>query len=264
VTIPDLDEDRLRDSLLRPGGLWQRLQVVAETGSTNADLAAAARTGEPGGSVLVADSQSAGRGRMGRSWSSPAGSSISMSVLLRPGGVASSRWTWLPLLAGVAVADALESAAGVAASLKWPNDVLIEDRKICGILAERVETPDGPACVLGLGLNVSLTEDELPMPTATSLALLKPTAVPDRTTVVARILQALEPQYRRWEAGDSQQLTASYLDLCGTVGRLVRVQLGHGRTLEGSATGVDADGRLVVATRDGTESVGAGDVLHLR
>ena len=137
--------------------------------------------GAPSGFVLATDHQTAGRGRLGRTWTAPRGSSIAMSVLLRPAREPAT-WTWLPLLAGLAVADSLRAMADVPAVLKWPNDVLVDGAKICGILAERVDAPSGAACVLGLGINVHLAADELPVPTATSLAVLRPgqTLRPDR------------------------------------------------------------------------------------
>ena len=173
---PPLDARALRRALQvgQPGSWWRDLTVVGSTGSTNADLAAAARTGEagqPGGAaVLVAEHQLTGRGRLNRSWQAPFRSALTVSVLVHP-QAPMARWPWLPLLSGVAVAEAVRRAAGVDATLKWPNDVLVEDRKLAGVLVERVETPVGPAAVLGIGLNVSATRAELPVVAATSLAL---------------------------------------------------------------------------------------------
>lgn len=260
-----LDEERLRREVLEPGALWHRLDVVPETGSTNADLAARARAGEPSGAVLVTDYQSAGRGRLGRTWTAPPGSSIAMSVLVQPHDVASSRWTWLPLLAGLAVVEALRRGAEVHAVLKWPNDVLVGGRKICGILAERVETPTGPACVLGMGLNVHLTEDELPVPTATSLAVLNPSRVMGRNPLVTTVLRAFSALYQQWETEDDDTAFAvSYVKRCDTIGRRVRVSMAGDRTLEGVAEAIDRDGALVVRTGGAVVTVGAGDVIHLR
>ena len=162
-----IDLAELRQELIRPGGLWQKVDLVAETGSTNADLAARARQGEVPGTVLITGYQSAGRGRQGRTWTAPPGSGIAMSILVRPNGIDPSRWTWLSLLAGLAVADGVRRAADLPAVLKWPNDVLLHARKFCGILSERVDTSEGPACVVGIGINVSLAERQLPVPSAT-------------------------------------------------------------------------------------------------
>ncbi len=260
-----LDPSRLRAELLEPGALWQTLDVVAETGSTNADLAGRARAGEAGGAVLITDFQSAGRGRLGRTWTAPAGSSIAMSLLLRPHDVEPARWTWLPLLAGLAVVEALRRAAEAHAVLKWPNDVLVDGRKICGILAERVETPSGPACVIGLGLNVHLSDDELPVPTATSLAVLNPSRVLGRNPLITTTLRAFAAIYSEWETSDDDTAFAvSYVRRCDTIGRLVRVSLAGDRVVEGVADAIDRDGRLVVRTETGLETFGAGDVVHLR
>jgi BirA family transcriptional regulator, biotin operon repressor / biotin---[acetyl-CoA-carboxylase] ligase len=265
-----LDAAVLRRELLRPGGLWSAIDVVEQTGSTNADLAARARAGALEGTVLVTDFQDAGRGRQGRTWVAPRGTSIAMSVLLRPLDVDPSRWTWLPLLAGLAVVEALRRAADVPALLKWPNDVLVDGRKVCGILAERVETPTGPACVLGMGVNVWLAADELPVPTATSLALLAQarepgSRPPSRNLLIATVLAALELLYQRWEAlDDDAPFAAAYLQRSDTLGRRVRVHLAGDVTVEGRAEALDADGRLVVRTDAGLQTFGAGDVVHLR
>ncbi len=206
-----IDVEELRRELLGPASLWQQISLVAETGSTNADLAEAARRGEPGGTVLITDYQSAGRGRLGRTWTAPPGTSIAMSVLLRPVGVDPQRWTWLPLLAGLAVTEAVRRAAGLDAVLKWPNDVLLGERKLCGILAERVETSTGPACVIGMGINVALTEADLPVPTATSLALAAEQAgrpAPARTAVILEVLRELGVIVPRWLASPNDDAVA--------------------------------------------------------
>jgi BirA family biotin operon repressor/biotin-[acetyl-CoA-carboxylase] ligase len=263
-----IDVEELRRNLLRPASLWQQISLVPETGSTNADLAEAARRGEPGGTVLITDYQSAGRGRLGRTWTAPPGTSIAMSVLLRPEGVDPQRWTWLPLLAGLAVTEAVRRAAGLDAVLKWPNDVLLEERKLCGILAERVETASGPACVIGMGINVSLAEADLPIPTATSLALVAEQAgrqAPDRTTVILEVLRELGVIVPEWVAGPNDDTVAeAYRARCATVGRRVQVVISPTRTVWGVATDIDNDGRLVVQTESGREVFGAGDVMHLR
>jgi BirA family biotin operon repressor/biotin-[acetyl-CoA-carboxylase] ligase len=269
-----LDVEELRRELIRSGSLWQAIEVVAESPSTNADLASAAQRGEPGGRVLITEHQSAGRGRRGRTWTAPPGTGIAMSVLLQPSGVDQARWSWLPLLAGLAVADGLRSVADVPAVLKWPNDVLVGERKLCGILAERVDTPSGPACVVGMGINIGLTAEQLPVPTATSLAILLAGSnrlddLPSPTAVAATVLALLELVYRRWEsaAGDgvsARSVAASYVERCETIGRRVRVLLGDDRSVDGVAEAVDPDGRLVVRTTTGVQVLSAGDVVHLR
>ncbi|GAA2058218.1 biotin--[acetyl-CoA-carboxylase] ligase [Catenulispora yoronensis] len=288
----DLDRPPLRElavnkAVVRPGGLWRRVDIVAETGSTNADLADAARRGEAEGLVLVAEAQSAGRGRLGRTWVAPARSGLFLSVLLRPGDVAPARWGWLPLLAGTAVRTAVDSVTGVPVRLKWPNDLIVVDdavpdetmgegpeagsygaaRKLGGILVERVETPTGPAAVVGLGLNVSLRVDELPAPHATSLVLERAKAA-DRDTVLRAVLRELGRWYTDWTAvsGDpmASGLASAYAASCATLGRRVRVEVPGGAAVEGEAVGLDGDGRLLVRDAGGERAFGAGDVVHLR
>nr|WP_281372958.1 biotin--[acetyl-CoA-carboxylase] ligase [Kineococcus aurantiacus] len=234
------------------------MDVVASTGSTNADLLADA--GAPDGAVLVADHQAAGRGRLGRTWTAPPRSSLAVSVLLRP-TPAPERWSLLPLVTGLAVVDALD-ALGVQAGLKWPNDVLVTgpDRpgKVCGVLCEA--RPD--RVVLGAGINVSLRADELPVETATSLVLAG-SGSRDRDTVLRRYLRALRLRLDDWEAGRSP--LADYRAVSSTIGAQVRAQLPDGTSLEGEALDVDDDGRLVVRTSDGARtSLTAADVVHLR
>lgn len=242
------------------------VEVLETATSTNAVAADRARAGADEGLVVVAEHQTAGRGRLDRSWETPARSSLTFSLLTRP-TVPAAGWPWLPLLTGYTVAKTLRGQ-GYDAGVKWPNDVLIGDRKLVGILLERVETPSGPAAILGVGLNVDLTAEELPVPTATSLALESPSgAAPDRTGLLVELLRSLREAYDVWQAGGSDavaRLHASYAAACVTVGREVRVDLPGGRELTGRATGIDEAGRLVVLTDEGESVVGAGDVVHVR
>ncbi|MBX9423266.1 MULTISPECIES: biotin--[acetyl-CoA-carboxylase] ligase [Streptomyces] len=264
---PPLNTAALRRALVLPDGLWTSLDVVPTTGSTNSDLAA--RADElPGGAVLVAEEQTSGRGRLDRSWTAPARSGLFVSVLLKP-DVPVHRWGWLPLLTGVAAATGLAKSAGVDMSLKWPNDLLVsvggEERKTGGILAERAGTD---AVVIGLGLNVTLREDELPVPGAGSL-LLADAVSTDRDTLLRAVLRSFEQWYGDWVRADGDPeasgLQAAYAAGCATLGRRVRADLPGERMLEGEAVALDGDGRLVVATEGGgTEAVGAGDIVHLR
>ena len=242
------------------GGLWQDVRVVPQTGLTNADLLEEARAGAAEGLVLVAEEQTAGRGRLGRAWSAPPRAGLIFSVLLRPAGVPPARLGWLPLLTGVAVATAVRDQARVPASLKWPNDVLVGERKLAGILAEA----HADAVVVGVGLNVTLSLPELPVPTATSL-LIEGAASTDRAALLAAILTGLGRRYQAWRADpDRAGLRADYLHWCATIGRPVRVELPGGAVLTGTAGDVDDAGRLVLRTADGLVPVGAGDVVHVR
>ena len=272
---PPLDAARLA----RLGVPWLRFEILEAAPSTNAELAGRARAGEPEGLVLVAEHQTAGRGRLDRRWETPARAALTFSVLLRP-DVAERRWPWLPLLAGVALVEGLAAYGAPPCDLKWPNDVMCGGRKLAGILAERVDpgtgtgggtgtgTPSGAAVVLGIGLNVSTTRAELPLGTATSLALQAPQQPePDRTELLEAVLRSLADRYRAWtsggEAGEAELATA-YRGVCRTLGEEVRVQLPSGTLLEGRAATVDAGGGLEVETADGRVTVSAGDVVHVR
>ena len=274
--MPDdpIERRTLVAELVDAGSRWTRIDVVGDTGSTNADLAGAARDGAPDGTVLVADHQSAGRGRLGRAWTAPPGTGVALSVLLRP-DVPLTGWTWLPLLAGLAVSDGIRQECDLPADLKWPNDVLVLGRKVCGVLAERVETPTGPAVVIGMGVNVHLSADQLPVPTATSLDLVLaemglPGVSVSRTRLVSTTLRSLERILGRWEEatgpgdGSSETLALAYRERCTTIGREVRITLADGTAVDGVARDLDASGRLVLETSDGPRAFGAGDVVHLR
>ncbi len=265
---PALDAAALSAALLREGGgLWRSLEVVPEVGSTNAELVRAAAAGAPEGAVLVAEHQSAGRGRLDRSWASPPRAGLTVSVLLRP-DVPAARRGWLPLLTGVALADAVAQITGVLPSVKWPNDLLARDgRKLAGILAETAPAPSGPpAVVVGVGLNVSTAAGELPE-NGTSLTRVTGATV-DRGPVLLGFLRALEQRYLRWteHLGDpvSSGLAGDYLAWSSTIGTTVVVALPDGSTLEGVAEAVDWDGRLVVATAGGRVELASGDVRHVR
>ncbi len=245
----DLGRPPLRPPALRralePDG-W-RVEVLEQVGSTNAVVAERAAAGEPAGLVVVAEAQTHGRGRLSRAWTSPPRAGLTFSVLLRP-ALPAARWGWLPLWGGLAVAEALRDRAGVDAVVKWPNDVLIGPDKVCGLLAEAA---DG-AVVLGVGLNVSTSRDELPADRPATSLLLAGASTTDRDTLLRAVLRSLT---RTLEAADAD----AYRERCSTVGQRVRVELPTG-AVEGTATGIDDDGRIVV---DGTPYA-AGDVVHLR
>ncbi len=270
LSRPPLRQSALRRALLDGSGPWTALDVVPATGSTNADLAARARAGTAlAGAVLTTDDQQAGRGRRDRTWTAPPRSALAVSVLVRPDDVPRASWSWLPLLFGVGVADALVRVAGLPASLKWPNDVLVGGRKVSGLLAEVVELADGGmGAVVGIGLNVSQARAELPVPGATSLAL-EGSATTDRDTVLRSVLRAVGDRYAAWvaAAGDPGRsgIGAAYREACSTIGREVRIELPGRRRLLGTADGVDDDGRLLVRDAAGSaHPLAAADVVHLR
>jgi BirA family biotin operon repressor/biotin-[acetyl-CoA-carboxylase] ligase len=264
---PRLDADALTSALVGGNSPWRSVQVLETVGSTNAVLAAEAVEEAPEGTVLVAEHQESGRGRLDRAWVSPARAGLTVSVLLRP-DVPASRRSWLPLLTGVALAEAVREVSGVRAALKWPNDLLAADgRKLAGILAEAVSSPSPPAAVVvGVGLNVSTTAPELPEG-GTSLLLAGATQL-DRGALLVGYLRALGRRYRRWSEslGDpvGSGLARDYLSWSGTVGTPVAVTLPDGSVVEGVAEAVDWDGRLVVATAAGRMELASGDVRHVR
>jgi BirA family transcriptional regulator, biotin operon repressor / biotin---[acetyl-CoA-carboxylase] ligase len=265
---PPLSARSLDRALVRPGGLWRRIEIRERTGSTNADVTEAARTGVPEGLVVVAEQQLAGRGRRDRVWVSPPRAGLTLSVLLRPGPeVPQRRWGWLSLLAGVALRETVERRTELPAKLKWPNDLLVNEAKAAGILAEMVDD----AVVVGIGLNVTTKASELPPPAglpATSLRLAG-AEVTDREPLLRDLLRAIAAWYGGWReaGGDAEMcgLLAAYREGCSTIGREVRVQVPGGADLIGAAATVDNDGQLVVRTVDGSDKhVSAGDVLHVR
>ncbi|MGH3558467.1 MAG: biotin--[acetyl-CoA-carboxylase] ligase, partial [Mycobacterium sp.] len=229
-----------------------------------ADLLARAATGEDiDGSVLLAEYQSAGRGRHGRQWSSPPRAQIALSVGVGATSVPRSGWGWLPLVTGVAVVDALTAVTGVTAGLKWPNDVLVDGGKLAGILAE-VAAP-APVIVVGLGLNVTLTADEAPDPAATSLLMLD-SSVTDRNMLVRRILRELATRINSWRTagGADPALVADYQRYSLTLGSRVQATLPGDRDVVGLAQAVDEMGRLCVDTGSQTVAISAADITHVR
>lgn len=259
---PPLSQTALTRAVVRPGGLWSQLTVVDRTGSTNADLAQAARDGAREGAVLIAELQLEGRGRLGRVWTAPARSGLTFSVLLRP-DVPARRQGWVTLLVALAAASAVRRVTGVDIRLKWPNDLLAGERKIAGVLAERVEG----AVVVGMGLNVSVRAEELPVVTATSLVLEDAESF-DRDPLIRAILREIESHYRDWVAArgdaDACGLRAAYLAMSATIGQEVRVELPGERLLEGLATGVDPSGHLIVGVDGVEQALSVGDVVHVR
>jgi BirA family biotin operon repressor/biotin-[acetyl-CoA-carboxylase] ligase len=237
---------------------------IAETGSTNADLVVQARSGAPHGSVLVADHQTAGRGRLGRTWQAPPGSALLCSILLRPAaGAVVHGAVWAVALTAQSAVAAL---TGVTPELKWPNDLMVGERKLAGVLAEGVIDPDDPltlsGVVVGIGLNVAWAE---PPPGVAARAITMEELgghVVDRRVLLARMLTDLAPLLALW-AADPHELEARYRTRLATLARRVRVDLGN-RELAGTAVDVTPEG-LVVRLDDGTDQVVlTGDVIHLR
>lgn len=261
---PPLSAGRLQ-RVLAGSSVWRELRVVDVITSTNDEVAEAARAGAGQGLVVIAEEQRAGRGRLDRHWTAPPRSGLLVSVLLRP-DVAVSAVPLLPLLCGLAVVEAVRAVATVPAGLKWPNDIIVGDRKLGGVLAERLADAGSPAAViLGVGLNVSMRADELPVPTATSVGLEG--GVTDREPLVKELLRALERRYVAFCAagGSPGSVLPPYRQVCETIGHRVEVRLPEGEVVNGTAVTVDDNGMLVVRDDTGRETArSAGDVVHVR
>jgi len=248
-----------------------RIEYLPQTGSTNTDLLAlAVKSPElwTDFSVLLTDNQTAGRGRLDRQWVAEPGAALAVSVLLRPTDFGIESFGWLPLLAGLAMQRAVASLVDDAeVSLKWPNDVLVAGDKISGLLAEVL--PDGKAVVIGAGLNLNQSKDELPIENATSLRLHGVTGF-GLDDVLVRYLAAFKRLYEEFSdaKGDAEAsgLQESVLNASSTIGSKVQVILPDGSDFTGTGAGLDSDGRLLVALSDPVEirAVAAGDIKHLR
>jgi BirA family biotin operon repressor/biotin-[acetyl-CoA-carboxylase] ligase len=241
--------------LPRSSAVAAHLDVLDQSPSTNTELVARARAGSlPEFSVLVTTHQTAGKGRLGRTWTAPPGKTIAVSVLLAV--ALDDRVGWLPLVAGLAMTRAVRYlVTDHRVTLKWPNDVQVDGLKISGLLGELVP---GVGVVMGAGLNLTMDESELPTPVSTSLTLVgaDPDDLVDRA--LAAYLGELRPLYDTLRSG--ADVRAQVEAQCSTIGRSVRVELPDGDDLYGTATGLDAGGRLIVDGR----AVAAGDVTHLR
>jgi BirA family biotin operon repressor/biotin-[acetyl-CoA-carboxylase] ligase len=236
------------------GPAWT-VTLLPSAGSTNA----VAAEHPVAGTIVLADHQTAGRGRLDREWETPPGSALTFSAVVDP-RLPDERWPLLPLATALAVAEGVRRSTGLEPALKWPNDLLLSDGKVAGILLERVPNPedvDRPLAVIGVGINVGMTREQLPVPTATSLLIAGADA--DRTDVFGAVAGALATTLAEL-ADDPDDLLARYRAACSTLGRDVEVHLPDGEVLTGPAEDVDEHGRLVV----GGHAVGAGDVVHVR
>jgi len=239
--------------------------VLETTESTNNDVARLAAAGAEEGSCIVAEHQSQGRGRQARDWVSPAHAGLWMSVLIRPRGMPRDSWAWLPLLAGLAASNAVNEVAKVATQVKWPNDLVVitehgkhqgKPSKLAGILSEAI---DDNTVVLGIGINVSLTKEELPIPTGTSITLER--GVVNREVLMAQVLVNLANRLKQWRAHD-HHVVSDYRAACATIGRNVEASLPGEQVVTGVAIDVDDDGHLVIDTGSDTVIITAGDVIH--
>ncbi|WP_428119268.1 biotin--[acetyl-CoA-carboxylase] ligase [Candidatus Poriferisodalis sp.] len=291
--MPEADDSQRFDAV--GGTRFSDVEWYAEIGSTNTELLERARSGAPEGLVMIADLQTAGRGRRGRRWTAPPGTSLMMSVLLRPPHAAlpTSRASLVTLALGLAAADACDETSGVRPRLKWPNDLVVSradepgqpDRKVAGILAESI-TGGGrlEALVIGMGLNTGWPQVPPELAAIATSLNVESGAPVDRTLLARRVLEGFERRYVRLcggDGGDGAALLDEARRCSATLGRRVRIEFDaaalrtpNGRdaagradanALEGVATDLDADGRLLVTDLHGVvHTVAVGDVVHLR
>ncbi|CAB4340785.1 unannotated protein [freshwater metagenome] len=250
-----LDSERIYSAL--KNSYW-RVSVVDVTGSTHTDLVAQIRNGNSKhGDVLVSEFQSAGRGRLERSFIAPARSALLFSFHIKPHRPVDT-WGWLPLLAGQALITTISKLCTLSttATLKWPNDILINEKKVAGLLSEKVSDE---AVVIGIGINVGMTKEELPTPLATSLSI-EGCSQCDRSDFLSLYLKTFSEYLKRWEAGEAS-LINEYAELSSTIGRAISITAPDGKTRQAHATGIDQSGALII---DGAELITVGDVAHLR
>jgi len=240
------------EATLRTRVIARPLEVVAEIGSTNDAVMGAGRAGRAEGLAILADRQTAGRGRRGRSWASPAGVGLYTSVLLRP-QLTPAKMPLLTLVAGLGVAEAVEEIAGVATRLKWPNDVLVEGRKVAGILAEMASVDEQVGhIVIGIGINVNHGPQDLPeelFPAATSLSLVTGSRIP-RGELAAAVYNGLDRWYQIFRQRQIEAILAAGRERSATLGRPVDV-LADEERWQGLAVDLDADGALLVREEGG-------------
>jgi BirA family biotin operon repressor/biotin-[acetyl-CoA-carboxylase] ligase len=277
VSSSPLTLDDIR-STLATKRLGQHLHIHQILTSTNSEAMTLAQNGAEDGTVVAADSQSAGRGRHARTWFSPPGLNLYCSIIVRGLGqrLSLADWlSWVPLTTALAVAEAVQTVAAISLALKWPNDLLLDEQKVGGILCESsLTTPTNPIVVIGIGLNVNVPHEAFPdelRPIATSLFESSHRLI-DRNRLLAQLLLELEQSLDELRDHGPSRLLQAYTCRCTTLGRQVRVILGADEELLGTAVAITADGTLQVklsADAAGTDKaplidVRAGDVIHVR
>ena len=272
-----LEADDIR-STLATTALGQRLYLYQELPSTNSEALALAQAGSPHGTVVAAESQSAGKGRRTRSWYSPPGVNIYCSIVVRGMGQRRqlSEWlSWVPLTSALAVSEAVQQTAAIPLTMKWPNDLLFHEHKVGGILCESSHvSADSPIVVIGIGLNVNLPQELFPgelRDTATSLCEISGAPI-DRNRLLAQLLTELEQGLEELTGHGSDRLRLAYLSRCHTIGKQVRIVTGEDQNLRGTAESISADGALQIrpfplsptSPLPSLVEIRAADVIHLR
>lgn len=265
-------------STLETKRLGQQLHIHQQLASTNSEAMSLAQDGAKDGTVVIAEAQSAGRGRHARTWFSPPGLNLSCSIIVRGlgRGLSLADWlSWVPLTTALAVAEAVQTVAATSLALKWPNDLLLDERKVGGILCESsLAIPDNPIVVIGIGLNVNVPGNMFPdelRPIATSLFASSHRLI-DRNRLLAQLLLDVEQSLDELRDHGPSRLLQAYQRRCTTLGRQVRVVLGANEELLGTAVAITADGTLQVRPSTGASGTGkapligvrAGDVIHVR
>jgi len=274
---PPLSIDDIRTTL-ETASLGHPLYLYRDLPSTNREAFRLAQKGAAHGTVVLAESQSGGYGRHGRPWFSPPGLNLYCSAIIRGTGLTTSlaQWlSWTPLICALATLEAVQQVTSISLALKWPNDLLLLQRKVGGILCESLfQTPNDPAIIIGIGLNVNVAREDFPddlLPIAASLAEMAQQPI-DRNRLVAQILLELEHCLDELRSHGSLRLRQAYMARCATLGRQVRVQFTTDDQVTGIAEGISADGALQIRTqppRSSSQSrplldVRAADVIHLR
>jgi BirA family biotin operon repressor/biotin-[acetyl-CoA-carboxylase] ligase len=266
---PPLTRDSVR-SLLATKTLGARIEVHQRLDSTNREAFALAQAGAEHGTVVVAEGQTHGRGRLGRSWFSPPGINLYCSIIVKTSASSMpfSQWlSWLPLATALGVAEAIEKSAGLSTALKWPNDLLVRERKIGGILCESGTTvSSGPFQVIGVGINVNGTSDDFPPDLRDSSTTIHQETgrLLDRNHLLSRLLLEVEDCLTELATEGNQQISIAYVRRCVTLGRPVRVSLAGGEEFTGIAKSVEWDGSLQVARNPASGSKRPADIRFLR
>ena len=256
IGVP-LDSKKINDLLKTR---YWRVNVVDSTGSTQVDLAKSVRNGQANsGDVLVTEFQSAGRGRLDRTFVTLPQTALLFSFYVNPNN-RDERWGWIPLLVGQSVCKAISESfdIGHGVKMKWPNDILLNGKKVAGLLAERLETDDGAGVVIGIGLNVSASQEELPIEGATSLEIEGFHEV-DRERLLVAILTSFQEYLVRWESNDPT-LLSEYCALSATIGRKVSIELPGNENVTAIASSIDPTGALVL---DNGRHITVGDIVHI-
>ncbi|RMF48085.1 MAG: biotin--[acetyl-CoA-carboxylase] ligase [Deltaproteobacteria bacterium] len=262
VEEPDLLTEELLRSHLEGCGIGERVVCFDQTDSTNIQALRLVEEGAEEGTVLIADSQQAGKGRLGRAWVSPPGVNLYTSVILRP-DIPPWQAPQLTFVAAVALVRAIEQVCGLSARVKWPNDVLVDGAKVAGVLSELLADMDRVrAVILGIGLNVNMTREQLPETLrypATSLALASGRASWSRLRLACALYRQIDELYRVYLDRGFEPVRLAWEASCDLVGRQVQVASGDD-LLAGRCAGIDLDGALLLSGGGATKRVLAGDV----